>query len=124
MKVILFKKGGLPDRRLHQSLGSRTTVLLEQARVQRPRVDPDPQGRSVVGGGLADVLHLIVEATDVAGVDPDGTAAGLDRLEHVLRLEVNIGDDGDARLLGDDRQRIGILVGRAGHANNVAPGGR
>ena len=78
----------------------------------------------MVGGGLADVLHLIVKATDVAGVDPDGTAAGLDRLEHVLRLEVNVGDDGDARLLGDDRQRIGILIGRASHANNIAAGGR
>lgn len=43
----------------------------------------------------------------------------LDRLEHVLRLEVNIGDHRDTRLLGDDRQRVRVLIRRAGNANDA-----
>ena len=47
-----------------------------------------------------DLLDLVVELADVAGVDPDGGAAGVDRGEDVLRLEVDVGDDRDLRLAG------------------------
>ena len=78
----------------------------------------------MIGGGLADVLHLVIKLTDIARVHTHGATAGLDRLEHVLRLEVNVGDHRDTRLLGDDRQRVRVLIRRAGDANDVAAGGR
>ena len=49
---------------------------------------------------------------DVARVDADGGAAGVDRGEHVLRLEVDVGDHRDLRLPGDRRQRVGVVLAR------------
>ena len=124
VEVVLLEERGLPDRGLNQRLGRGTTVLLEQARVQRTGVDADTQGHTVIGGGLADVLDLVVELADVARVHAHSTATGLNRLEDVLRLEVDVGDNRDTRLLGDDRQRLRVLIRRAGDSNDVAACGR
>ena len=124
VEVVLLKQRGFPDRRLDESLGRGTAVLLQQARIERSCVHSNAQRHAVIGGGLADVLHLVIELTDVARVHSHGAATGLDRLEHVLRLEVNVRDDGDTGLLRDDRQRIRILIRRAGNANDIAAGGR
>ena len=70
---------------------------------------------------MADVLDLVVELADVTRVHAHGTAAGLNRLEDVLRLEVDVGDNGDTRLLGDDRQRLRIFIRRAGDSNVSQP---
>ena len=78
----------------------------------------------MIGGGLADLGHLIVELADIAGVDAHSAATGLDGREDVLRLEVDVRDDRNAGLRGDDRQRARVLVGGAGHAHDVATGGR
>ena len=69
-------------------------------------------------------LDLVVELADVARVDADRGAAGVDRGVDVLRLEVDVGDDRDLRLARDRRQRVGVVLGRAGHAHDVAAGGR
>ena len=124
VEVVLLEQRGFPDRGLDQGLGRSAAVLLEQSGIEGSGVHADAQGDTVVGGRLADVLHLVIELTDVTRVHAYGTAAGLDCLEHVLRLEVNVCDHRDARLLGDDRQRVRVLIRRAGDANDVAAGGR
>ena len=124
MEVVLLEEGGFPDRGLDEGLGRGAAVLLQQARIERSGVHADAQRDSVVGCRLADILHLVIELTNVARVHAHRAAACLDCLEHVLRLEVDVRDHRDARLLGDDRQRVRILIRRAGDANDVAAGGR
>ena len=75
----------------------------QQPRVQRAGVDADPDRGAGVGGRLGDLLDLVVELLDVARVDPDRGAAGVDRGEDVLRLEVDVRDDRDLRLPRDRR---------------------
>ena len=50
---------------------------------------------------------------DVARVHPHRRTAGVDRGEDVLRLEVDVGDHRDLRLLRDHRQRVGVVLRRA-----------
>jgi hypothetical protein len=42
---------------------------------------------------------------------------------NVLGLEVDVRDHRDRGLHGDDRQRVGVVLGRAGHAHDVTAGG-
>ena len=123
VEIILLEEGSLPDCRLNQGLGRGTTVLLQQARIQRSRVHADTQRNTVIRSSLANVLHLVVELANIARVHAHGAAARLDRLEHILRFEVDVRDDGDTGLLRDNRQRLGILIRRARHADNVTARG-
>src|SRR6185369_11706098 len=50
------------------------------------------------------------------------TAAGVDRGEDVFVLEVDIGDHRDLAVPGDLGQRVGVLLSRARHADDVAAG--
>ena len=52
---------------------------------------------------LRDLADLVVELADVARVHAHRGAAGVDRGEDVVRLEVDVGDDRDLALLRDDR---------------------
>ena len=72
--------------------------------------------------GPGDLRDLVVERLDVAGVDPDRAAAGVDGGEHVLRLEVNVGDHRDLRLTGDFRQRVGVVLRRHRDPDDLAAG--
>ena len=72
---------------------------------------------------LRDLLDLVVELADVAGVDPHRGAAGVDRGEDVLRLEVDVGDDRDLAVRGDLGQGLGVVLARAGDPDDVAAGG-
>ena len=87
-----------------------------------PALTPIRIGGAVVLGRARDFLDLVIELADVAGVHPDGRAAGLDGGEDVLRLEVDVRDDRDLGLLRDDRQRLGVIGRRAGDADDVAAG--
>ncbi len=122
VEVVLLEERGLPDRRLDQRLGRGLAVLLQEPRVERAGVDADPDRGAVVLRGRRDLLDLVVELADVARVDPDRGAAGVDRGEDVLRLEVDVGDDRDLRVLRDLRQRLGVVLRRAGHPHDVAAG--
>ncbi len=123
VEAALLEEAGLPDGGLHEGLRGGLAVLLEQARVQGACVDADAQAHPGVGGGLADRRDLVVELSDVAGVNAHRAASGLNGGEDVLGVEVDVRDDGDARLLGDDGQRLGVLVRRAGDPDDVAAGG-
>ena len=89
-----------------------------------PALTPIRIGTPGVAGGAGDLGDLVVELLDVARVDPDGGAAGVDRGEHVLGLEVDVGDDRDLRLAGDLRQRVGVVLGRDGDPDDLAAGRR
>ena len=122
VEVVLLEQRRLPDRRLDERLGRRLAVLLEQPRVERAGVDTDPDRDAGVLGGGRDLADLVVELADVAGVHANCRAAGVDRREDVLRLEMDVGDHRDLRVLGDLPQRIGVVLGRAGHPHDVAAG--
>ena len=70
--------------------------------------------------GGRDLLDLVVELADVARVHPHRGAAGLDRGEDVLGLEVDVGDHRDLRLARDRGQRVGVVLAGAGDAHDVA----
>ena len=124
VEIVLLEQRGFPDRGLDEGLGRGAAVLLQQARIERAGVHADTQRDAVIGGRLADVLHLVIELTDVARVHAHSATPGLDCLEHVLRFEVNVRDHRDAGLLGDNRQRVRVLIRRASDANDVAAGSR
>ena len=123
VEVVLLEEAGLPDRRLDERLGRRLAVLLQQ-----PLVEADPALTPIridVPRSFAaarDLLDLVVELADVAGVDPYRRAAGVDRGEDVLRLEVDVGDHRDLRVLRDLRQRVRVVLARTGDPHDVAAG--
>ena len=121
-EAVLLEQAGLPQRRLDQRLRGRLAVLGQQPLVQRAGVDADPDRGARVGGGPGDLADPVVEGLDVAGVDPDRRAAGVDGREHVLRLEVDVGDDRDLGLARDGRQRVGVVLARHRHPDDVAAG--
>src|SRR5699024_3452237 len=119
VEAVLLEEGGLPLRGGDQGLRG-DAVAGHHALVDAAGVHADAQGGAVVVRGLGDVLDLVVEAADVAGVHADPCAAGLDRGEDVLGLEVDVGDHRDRGLRGDRDQRVGVLLPGAGHAHDVA----
>src|SRR6478672_11090732 len=122
VEVVLLEQRRLPDGGLHERLGGGLAVLLQQPRVERAGVDADADGDAGVLGRRGDLLDLVVELADVARVDPDRGAAGVDRREDVLGLEVDVGDHRDLALARDRRQRVGVVLARAGHPDDVAAG--
>ena len=58
------------------------------------------------------------------GLTRTAAQPGLDRSEHVLRLEVDVGDHRDLRLLRDDRQRVGVVLARHRDPHDLAAGRR
>jgi hypothetical protein len=122
-EAVLLEQRALPQRRLDQRLRGGLAVLGQQPLVQRARVDADPDRDPGVGRGLGDLGDLVVELLDVARVHPDRRAAGVDRREHVLGLEVDVGDDRDLRLLRDGGQRVGVVLGRDRDPDDLAAGG-
>jgi hypothetical protein len=80
-----------------------------------PALTPMRIGVPLALAARADLADLAVELADVARVDAHGGAAGVDRREDVLALEVDVGDHRDLRLLDDLRQGLG--VDRVGHGD-------
>src|SRR5262249_7348300 len=91
-EAVLLEQRALPQRGLDERFGGRLAVLVEQALVQRAGVDANPDRYAGVHGRLGDLTDLVVELLDVAGVHPYRRATGVDRGEHVLGLEVDVGD--------------------------------
>jgi hypothetical protein len=59
---------------------------------------------------------------DVAGVDPHGGDAGLDRLQGEAGVEVDVRDHGDGAQAHDPGERVGVLDLRDGAANDLTAG--
>ena len=124
VEVVLLEEARLPPCALGERLGRRLAVLLQQPRVERSGVDADAQRDAGILRRLRDRADLIVELADVAGVDAHCGAARVDRLEDVLRLEVDVGDDRDLALLRDDVQHVGVVLRRHRDAHDLAAGCR
>ncbi len=98
---VFFEQGTFPEGGFDQCLRGGVAVRGQEPGVQGAGVDSDADGDAGVGGGAGDVFDFVVEFFDVAGVDADGGAAGVDGGEDVSGLEVDVGDDGDLRFGGD-----------------------
>ena len=88
--------------------------------VQRSGVHADADRDARIARGLGDLFDPAVELLDVAGVHSHRRTPGVDRSEDVLRLEVDVGDHRDLAVPGDLGQRVGVLLARAGHPDDVA----
>jgi hypothetical protein len=122
-EVVLLEERALPQRGLDQRLRGGLAVLRQQALVERPGVDADPDRDAGVAGRLGDLADLVVELLDVARVHADRGTPGVDRGEDVARLEVDVGDHRDLRLLRDRRQRLGVVGVGDGDPHDLAAGG-
>ncbi|BDZ44136.1 hypothetical protein GCM10025866_36570 [Naasia aerilata] len=120
VEVVLLEEARLPDGALGERLRCGLAVLLQEAGVQRAGVDADAEADARILRRLRDGADLVVELADVARVDADRRAARVDRLEHVLRLEVDVRDDRDLALLGDDVQHVGVVLAGHGDPDDVA----
>ncbi len=87
-----------------------------------PALTPMRIGMPASPGGLGDFGDPTVELLDVAGVDAHGGAAGVDRGEDVLGLEVDVGDHRNVAVPGDFAECVGVLLPRAGDPDDVAAG--
>jgi hypothetical protein len=124
VEVVLLEQARLPDRRLDERLRVALPYFCMIRGSREPALTPIRMETPAVLGRLRDLLDLVVELADVARVDADGGAAGVDRGEDVLGLEVDVGDHRDLAVPGDLRQRVGVVLAGAGDADDVAAGRR
>ena len=122
IETHLLEQGRLPHRRLDQRLRCGRPVLGQQPLVQGTGIDTDSQRHPGIGGGLGDLSDLVVELFDVAGVDTHRGATRVDGGEDVPGLEVDVGDHGDLRLHGDDRERLRVVGAGNRDPDDVAAG--
>ena len=94
-EVVFFEQGAFPQSGFDQCLRGGAAVFGQESGVQGAGVDPDTDRHTSVGGGEGDLFDFVVEFFDVAGVDADGGAAGVDGGEDVSGLKVNVSDDRD-----------------------------
>src|SRR5262249_50442388 len=104
-----------------QGLGRGLAVLAQQSLVQGSGVYPDADRDTRRCSSFRDFLDPTVELLDVSGVDAHPRTSGVDGGEDVLRLEMDVRDDGNRRLPGDGAQRIGVLLPRTCDPHDVAP---
>ena len=123
MEADVFEHARFLQRGRHQRLRRGAAVLGIKFLVERASVHADAQGDARVRGRLADRGTDLVEFADVARIHAHGGATGIDGLEYVLALEVDVGDHRNRRFFDDFRQRVGIILAWHGHAHDVAPGG-
>ena len=123
VEVVFLEEAGLPDRALDERFGGRSTVLLQEAGVERTGVDTDAEAHVRGLRSLGDFADLVVERLDVAGVHANRGTSGVNRLEDVLRLEVDVRDDGNLALFRDDVEDVGVFLRGDSDTNDVASRG-
>ena len=120
--TVLLKEASLPHSGLYKGLRGGLAILFQQALVQGATIHADANWNAGIAGGLSDFLHAAIKLADIARVHADGGATSIDGLEDVLRLEVDIRNHRDGRLLGNGRKRFRIDGLRAGNAHDIAAG--
>src|SRR5262245_22503996 len=118
-EVVLFKKRAFPEGGLNERLWRCLAVLLQQPRIERSSVDTDADRYGRRAGGSSNLAHLVIELLDVAWVDPHTSTTRIDGSKHILGLEVDVGNNGDLRLLRDGGERIGVVLAGTGHSNDL-----
>ena len=118
VEVVILQDARVIERALHHRLGAGLAVLLEQVLLERARVDADAHRHAVVLGGLDHLAHPF-GAADVAGIDAQTGSARVGGLDGALIVEVDVGHDRHRRRLHDRMQRLGRVLVRTGHADDV-----
>ena len=118
MKVVVLQDARVVERTFDHRLGTGLAVLFQQILLERTRVDADAHGDAVVLGGLDDLAHAL-GAADIAGIDAQAGSTRVGRLDGALIVEVDVGHDRNLRGLHDGMQRLGRVLVRAGHADDV-----
>ena len=122
VEVVLFEEARLPHRTLDQGLCRCLAIFLHDARLERPRVHSDANRNACRLGGGGDLTDLVIEPSDVSGVDAHGADTGVDGRENVARLEVDVGNHRDLALARDDVQYIRVVLVRHRDAHDVTAG--
>ena len=122
VEADVFEHARFLHRGRHQRLRCRAAVFGVQLLIERTGVHADAQGNARIRGGLADRRADLVEFANVAGVHAHGRAAGVNGLEHVLALEVDVGNHRNRRFFDDFRQCVGIILAWHGHTHDIAAG--
>ena len=106
---------------LYQRLGGHTAVLGPQLLFQRAAVDADADGDVLLAANVRHGLDLLLPA-DVAGVDPQGVDPPLGAHQRQLVVEVDVCDQGNSDLLLDLVYRLGSVLVRHRHPDDLASG--
>ncbi len=109
------------ERAFDQRLGTGLAIFFEQVLLEASGIDPDAD-RAAVGLGRGDHFADPLLRTDIAGVDAQARGARVRGFERALVVEVDVGDDRDARGADDLLQGRGAVRGRARHADDVGAG--
>ena len=121
-EAVLLEQRRLPQRGFDECLRRGLAVFGHEPLVQRAGVDADADRDARRTGGLGDLADPAVEFLDVARVYPHRGTPGVDGGEDVLRLEVDVGYHRNLAVPGDLGQRVGVLLTRAGHPDDVTAG--
>ena len=120
--AVLLKQASFPNGGLDECLRGGFAVLFQQALIQRTTINADADRNAGIACSLCNFLHATVELADIARVNTDGGTAGIDGLEDVLRLEVDIRNHRDGRLLSNGRKCFRIDGLRTSHTHDIAAG--
>jgi hypothetical protein len=119
-EAVLLEERALPERGLDQRLGRRPAVLLQQPLVQRAGVDADADRHARGRRRRGDLLHLVVELADVAGLTRTAAQPASIAAKTYFGWEVDVGDDRDLRLARDRRQRLDVVLAGHGDPHDLA----
>ena len=119
---MLLEQRALPQRRLDQRLGRGLAVLLEQPLVQRAGVDADADRDAGVAGGLGDLPTLSSNALMLPGLTRTAAQPASIAAKTYLGWKWMSAITGICDLRGDGRQRVGVVLGRAGDPHDLAAG--
>ena len=90
----------MAHRGLHERLGSRLSVLLQEILLQGAAVDTNPDGDAVLLRRVDDCLDPVL-APDVARVDPEAVSSVLGDLERDAVVKVNVRNKRNRRSFPD-----------------------
>jgi len=108
----------VPHGALKEGFRLGVAVLVQDVALKASGVDPDADGHALFLGGQQDfVLPLLL--ADVTGVYAHLGNTGIEGLERVVVVEVDVGYNGNGAAIHDILQRGGIFRAGHGHADNI-----
>ena len=121
VEIIAVQQLYVAHGALYQRLGCHTAVLGPQLLFQRATVDADADRDVLLAANVRHGLDLLLPA-DVAGVDPQGVDPPLGAHQRQLVVEVDVCDQGNSDLLLDLVHRLGSVLVRNCHPDDLASG--
>ena len=120
VETNILEHAGFLQRRSDEGLRGRSAVFRIQLLVERPGVHTDTQRNARIRGRLANRRPDLVELADIARVDTYRGAPGINRLENILALEMDVGNHRKRGFRDDGGQRVCIILTGHGDADDVA----